>query len=59
MPIAISLPFPTSFFSLFDVNQNFKFRELMKLKKLKKLKDDTLGCGLHSASYSAAKAIVL
>ena len=32
---------------------------LMKLKKLMKLKDDTLGCGLHSAPYSAAKAIVL
>ncbi len=38
---------------------NFNFRELMKLKKLMKLKDDTLGCGLHSAPYSAAKAIVL
>ena len=47
------------FLGLFEINQNFKFRELMKLKKLKKLKDDTLGCGLHSASYSAVKAIVL
>ena len=31
----------------------------MELKKLKKLKDDTFGFGIPSASYLAAKAIVL
>ena len=31
----------------------------MKLKKLKELKDDTMGCGVHSAKDSDAKAIVL
>ena len=31
----------------------------MKLKKLKKLKDDTLGGGMHSASDLTAKAIII